>query len=413
MHIFLDERDKELIDGQIDELTNNISELKSDLGNLADIENSKNLFNVSTIREGYYINASTGKPVANESFGYSANIPVESGVSVVITDINHVVFFNNSNAVVGTLLLADKTCVVPSDTSYMIVSVNLTYKNSAQIEYGSTATPYAPYGKKYHIKSNVLYPQNIGIFDIIVDKNGNGNYTTLTEAVLSATSGQRIFIRNGRYANEEVEAWSKDLTIIGESKDGVIICNTLDDYEKPPIEMCSGTLENVTVWAVYNNVSGTKSAYALHCENGNMVDKTFNIRNCSFLSEKNYALGMGLRKGCKVNIVECDFMNSAGGLFFHDSYQSQYAGVQQISIRNCRFTSNQVGRVPLRIQSQHLDGNTVYVEFIGNVVYNTNNPSMPVNYYNDGDVVGEGWNGLINFVGSKLNFGNQASVLNN
>lgn len=31
MHIFLDERDKELIDGQIDELTNNVSELKGDL----------------------------------------------------------------------------------------------------------------------------------------------------------------------------------------------------------------------------------------------------------------------------------------------------------------------------------------------------------------------------------------------
>ena len=43
MHIFLDERDKELIDGQIDELTNNVSELKGDLGELFTFK-TRNLF---------------------------------------------------------------------------------------------------------------------------------------------------------------------------------------------------------------------------------------------------------------------------------------------------------------------------------------------------------------------------------
>ena len=58
MHIFLDERDKELIDGQIDELTNNVSELKSDLndleGDLSSVIDFGNPLKINRLDDGVF-----------------------------------------------------------------------------------------------------------------------------------------------------------------------------------------------------------------------------------------------------------------------------------------------------------------------------------------------------------------------
>lgn len=416
------DKEVDLINSSLEDIAKEIGEIQiTDLTggtlnlNIIDITyTGKNLFNKDTVTEGYYIHTSTGLPVVKDGYGYSERITILPNKSVVISDINHVVFFASDGTITGTLLQADKTCVVPSNTSYAIVSVNLTYKDTAQLEYGTTSTAYEKYSKVYRVKESALHPKSRGIYDIIVDKNGNGDYTTITEAVENAVSNQSIFIKNGNYDNEGIEAWTKDLNIIGESKEGVIISNSLDDYDIPPLEMCSGLLENVTVHAIYSGTSGSKSAYALHCEHGNMVDKTFIIKNCSFISDKNYAIGMGLRKNCKVTIENCEIINDAGGLFFHDSYQTAYVGTQNITVKGCKICSNQVGRVPLRIQSQQMAGNTVNIEFINNAVYNKYDNSMPVNAYNnDGTTgLGTGWQNLDNFILSGLSYGNQATILN-
>ena len=73
-------------------------------------------------------------------------------------------------------------------------------------------------------------------FDIIVAKDGSGDYTTLNEAIDAAKdNGERtvIFVRNGTYEEKvfignRYENSKKVISIIGESRDGVII--TWDDY---------------------------------------------------------------------------------------------------------------------------------------------------------------------------------------
>lgn len=56
---------------------------------------------------------------------------------------------------------------------------------------------------------------------IVVDQNGNGTVTTITEAVLMAEDGDAILVKPGTY--RESITVSKDITLEGENRDDVIV----------------------------------------------------------------------------------------------------------------------------------------------------------------------------------------------
>jgi parallel beta-helix repeat protein len=58
-------------------------------------------------------------------------------------------------------------------------------------------------------------------YDHLVDAGGGGDFTTIAEAVAAAQDGEVILIKDGTYT-ESVEV-TKDITIRGESRDGVVI----------------------------------------------------------------------------------------------------------------------------------------------------------------------------------------------
>ena len=53
------------------------------------------------------------------------------------------------------------------------------------------------------------------------------------------------------YENEIIECWGKEITIIGESRNQVIVSNTTGAYDTPPIEMGAGCLKNITFISKY------------------------------------------------------------------------------------------------------------------------------------------------------------------
>ncbi len=82
------------------------------------------------------------------------------------------------------------------------------------------------YGIFYSIQKNEKY-------DIVVAKDGSGNYTTIQAAINAAPdiSQKRvtIFIKNGIYSEKIViPSWKTKITLIGENKDSTII--TYGDY---------------------------------------------------------------------------------------------------------------------------------------------------------------------------------------
>ena len=56
---------------------------------------------------------------------------------------------------------------------------------------------------------------------LIVDSNDGGDYRTISDAVGNATGGETIFIRNGEYSEANTIVFSKSLSLVGESQDGV------------------------------------------------------------------------------------------------------------------------------------------------------------------------------------------------
>lgn len=75
--------------------------------------------------------------------------------------------------------------------------------------------------------------KEVKLYDIIVDAKGTGNYTTVQAAInsvaFSKTTETKIFIKNGIYKEKlEVSLNKNNITLIGESKDNVIL--TYDDF---------------------------------------------------------------------------------------------------------------------------------------------------------------------------------------
>lgn len=80
-------------------------------------------------------------------------------------------------------------------------------------------------------KKPVITPKDE--FNIVVDQNGNGDYTTIQEAINAARSYpvQRIniLIKNGVYFEKvKVHAWNTRISLVGESREKTII--TYDDF---------------------------------------------------------------------------------------------------------------------------------------------------------------------------------------
>lgn len=123
MHIFLDERDKELIDGQIDELTNNVSELKDDLINLnevvvslkidEEIATKDNIVGVETTLDGNHYNASANfsgiKGFTNGRHYKMVFVPITSGTFTFKTLLNGIW---RETVKSSTVILENEKCVI-------------------------------------------------------------------------------------------------------------------------------------------------------------------------------------------------------------------------------------------------------------------------------------------------------------
>jgi len=90
---------------------------------------------------------------------------------------------------------------------------------------------------------------------ITVDINNQGDFSSITEAINSikdSSKGVTIFIKNGVY-KERVEIYKDNITLIGESKDGVIITNNYYANEILDDGVKRGTFRSYTFLVVANN----------------------------------------------------------------------------------------------------------------------------------------------------------------
>lgn len=132
---------------------------------------------------------------------------------------------------------------------------------------------------------------------IIVDRNGNGDYTEIQEAINSTRDlgpeFVEIHIKNGTYNEKlEIPTWKHKLRLIGEDRDKTLITN--NDYSGKKDSITGKTLSTFTSYTllvsgdqieienltVNNSSCGEGQAVALHVEGDKFISKNINILGC-------------------------------------------------------------------------------------------------------------------------------------
>ena len=197
-------------------------------------------------------------------------------------------------------------------------------------------------------------------FDIIVDINGTGDYTSLATAVSAANDGDRIYVKKGTYTGETVDAQTKTLTIIGEDVAKTIIKNNFVDYSRAPLEIGSGIVKNLQF--VSEGTLVDNASYGVHIDYQILMNKTLTFENCKFASASTYSVGIGTRKNSLITFNRCEFLSTSvdkGALFVHPSTDSNnYGGSQEILLIDC----------VLRAVSQAVIATTKYGPNTNNVI---------------------------------------------
>ena len=151
-----------------------------------------------------------------------------------------------------------------------------------------------------------------GKLPIIVDKEGNGEYTTIMDAVNAALDGDVIVIYPGEYEEQVKIPSTKNLTLLGTDKNRCVIWNDTCNYNTPPLWACTGYICNLTVEARYDenkDYSGIdRPCYALHLDQlwpSNHSKRKIVVENCIFRSESSICIGCGLDGDCVLEIRDC------------------------------------------------------------------------------------------------------------
>lgn len=404
----------------IDAALNTISELKEDISvidnRMTPIVKYTNWFDhTKAVTNGYYLNYQTGTPTENTKYGYSEFYPIKKNTKYYANGFGpgaQFCFYDLSeNFISGVLMdIGAGAFTTPNNCAYIRYSVFLDFlTNPITVVEGDSVGEYTPYEFLGYetIKSRIL------------EVGKNHYYKSVMSAVNDADNNDIVFIHSGIYTNEVIDASTKTISIIGEDRDRVIIENDLGTYTKPPLQMGSGLLRNVTLIALYTDnpsadADGTRP-YALHCDYDILAGKSFRVESCILRSWLNSGVGFGLRLDGKMSFDDC-VIESKGqrvALFGHDSASSALSGNQYLSIKDCIIEASNYNYA-VRFDSQRMEDANVYLTLINNTIVDTN--ETPNSAYNN---VGTGsgtsiynFNNLINYHNDKKSHGNTMSNWN-
>jgi len=195
------------------------------------------------------------------------------------------------------------------------------------------------------VQSETINQTNDNSF-ILVDKNGNGEYTSIQEAINYATAGSTIYIKKGEYP--EIIQIKKTITLIGEDKDSTLI-NPISEENKYSIYVGAPNIK-------IKNIGITNEAIGLYSQGIKISSKNTEIDNCKIFNtpvgiaiwtnenkinnsvfygckDEGIALLGSIDNPCNNNLISnCIFYNNCDGI------ELQYSSYNKIL--NCKFYNN-------------------------------------------------------------------------
>lgn len=363
----------------------------------------ENKFNKYETVDGYFLNYVNGSKNVNENFCYSSfYTEIKPNTNYIQSQYNsHICFYDkDKNFISGTI---DKTFTTPENAMYLRASCSISIKDTYYIFEGNEPKSYKPFEYRF------IYQNNENVNVVIVDKNGSGKYTSITQASANEPSGTIIYVMPGVYDNEEIRGtYSKKQYIIGVSAQDCIIKNHTGKYLYEPIQIGAGLLKNLTFVAEKGvDVSESDFNYAIHVESHLLSNENLTIENCIAISHNSSAFGMGMRGGCNVIIKNSTFISTtSSGFLVHDSNYDDYLGEQNLSIQDCVIYAKDNDSSAIKFQSQEKNGSTINIEMIRNSLKSTHGDIYKaVNYYG-GSGGSDDFLGCINFRLKETSWGN-------
>ena len=220
------------------------------------------------------------------------------------------------------------------------------------------ATLFDNFSMKVKIETNkikIVTKDELNNSYITVDKNGNGEYTSIQEAI-NNYDGTPIFVRNGKYEEGRLECADKEITIIGENKYKTIIVNYGGLYGNDCLYASNGIFSNMSFISeikegITPNIGQQNGAYAVHVDSNNQAEGTIVFNDCIMISDFNAPFGNGLRKNNTVELNNCDLISrqekrgqdlakgGMGALFTHNNHTGTGDNCpnQVIRLNNCRL----------------------------------------------------------------------------
>ena len=261
---------------------------------------------------------------------------------------------------------------------------------------------------------------------VTVDINGNGDYTSVINAMNTEPEGTVIYILPGVYEQDMTACLKKRVILIGADRNQCIIRDTDGRYGHHALYVSCGYFENLTIEEPY--VSGTSQtigmglgAYAVHIDvdEDYAIGKQAEFYHCTIKSDFFPAMGVGLRKNMTLILDNCILENgqingrgdysdegTLGALYFHDSNGSQ--GNQYVILKDNVFKSKlQYALCPYQVD-RATQNNHVHCDFINNVLYSEVGKYTDTVWFR-----GDPFNSSTGIFDIGIGYGNSIASLNN
>lgn len=262
---------------------------------------------------------------------------------------------------------------------------------------------------------------------VVVDASGNGDYTSVYNAINNEPENTVIYINPGIYEQDMTACLKKRIILIGADRNQCIIRDTDGRYGHHPLYVSCGYFENLTIEAPY--ISGTSQevgvsdlgAYAVHIDTDEdySVGKTTEFHHCTIRSDFFPAVGLGMRKDATYIFDDCELINgqitgrgdysdegTLGALYFHDSNGVQ--GNQYIILKDNVFKSNLKYALCPYQATRNPQNNRVYCDFINNVLYSDVGKYTDTVWFR-----GDPFNVSTGIFSVGIGYGNSINTLNN
>lgn len=219
-------------------------------------------------------------------------------------------------------------------------------------------------------------------FDVncfVVDCNGGGHFVSINQGVdfikrafnnVLRTKPFTLFVKNGLYdgelsprrtvgyPNAVINKGSNKISIIGESREGVVVQyvnNSVSRCKVLDIGATDGVVANMTIKSLNDgtyvdaSAGGHQNCYCIHSDLGTSFDYPYNteLKNLRLVSTCHSPLGAGLQPNQKLVIDGCIFEsrsvvgNSNGACYIHAyaSGSAEYDDTMSLEVRDSDFRS--------------------------------------------------------------------------